>query len=76
MDETARSIRLDETQKEVHDVITINLGGNWQSFGLSVSACSLVVRNLRANHAVVMPATDFARVYGTTPGLSAWSPPI
>ena len=55
------------------------LGGSWQSFGLSVSACTTAVRDLQKPHAavvVVMPATDFARIYGTTPGLSTWSPPI
>jgi hypothetical protein len=62
--------------EEVHDVNPTNLGGNWQSFGLSVAACSLAVRDLKQSHVVVMPATDFARIYGTTPGLSAWSPPI
>jgi hypothetical protein len=62
--------------KEVHDVINISLAGNWQSFGLSVFACTAAVRELPLSHATVMPATDFARIYGTTPGLSAWSPPI
>lgn len=63
-------------------MINISLAGNWQSFGLSAVACSSAVRELSvkrglsANHVVVMPLTDFARIYGTTPGLSAWSPPI